>query len=258
MAFYESIGFEKRTDTLFGGGYRWIEVFPPEGTDRHRARAAAAGQGGGHSRPDRHHAETTDIDATHARVQGARGRCRRRGLQDGRPRPADVLVPGSHGPHPDGRGAELSACRLPRRPSSPSSSSATEPSCTRIATACSARCSTPTTRCRRRCCARGAVWTDCGTHTSARAWLYRIATNVCLTELGRRRKRVLPHDFGPPVRRTHRRAAGRRAIWLEPYADPATGSPTRGDAGGALRADEAIELAFVAAVQHLPRTSARS
>jgi catechol 2,3-dioxygenase-like lactoylglutathione lyase family enzyme len=32
VKFYESLGFEKRTDTPFGGGYRWIEVYPPEGT----------------------------------------------------------------------------------------------------------------------------------------------------------------------------------------------------------------------------------
>jgi hypothetical protein len=32
IAFYESLGFEKRTDQPFGGGYRWIEVYPPEGT----------------------------------------------------------------------------------------------------------------------------------------------------------------------------------------------------------------------------------
>jgi catechol 2,3-dioxygenase-like lactoylglutathione lyase family enzyme len=31
ITFYESIGFEKRTDEPFGGGYRWIEVYPPEG-----------------------------------------------------------------------------------------------------------------------------------------------------------------------------------------------------------------------------------
>jgi catechol 2,3-dioxygenase-like lactoylglutathione lyase family enzyme len=30
--FYEKLGFEKRTDTPFGGGYRWVEVYPPEGT----------------------------------------------------------------------------------------------------------------------------------------------------------------------------------------------------------------------------------
>jgi catechol 2,3-dioxygenase-like lactoylglutathione lyase family enzyme len=32
IEFYESLGFEKRTDTPFGGGYRWIEVYPPAGT----------------------------------------------------------------------------------------------------------------------------------------------------------------------------------------------------------------------------------
>jgi catechol 2,3-dioxygenase-like lactoylglutathione lyase family enzyme len=31
IEFYERLGFEKRTDTPFGGDYRWIEVYPPEG-----------------------------------------------------------------------------------------------------------------------------------------------------------------------------------------------------------------------------------
>jgi catechol 2,3-dioxygenase-like lactoylglutathione lyase family enzyme len=31
IEFYESLGFEKRTDTPFGGDYRWVEVYPPEG-----------------------------------------------------------------------------------------------------------------------------------------------------------------------------------------------------------------------------------
>jgi catechol 2,3-dioxygenase-like lactoylglutathione lyase family enzyme len=31
IEFYESIGFEKRTDMAFGGQYRWVEVYPPEG-----------------------------------------------------------------------------------------------------------------------------------------------------------------------------------------------------------------------------------
>ncbi len=31
IEFYESIGFEKRTDVPFGGSYRWVEVYPPEG-----------------------------------------------------------------------------------------------------------------------------------------------------------------------------------------------------------------------------------
>jgi catechol 2,3-dioxygenase-like lactoylglutathione lyase family enzyme len=29
IEFYEKLGFEKRTDTPFGGGYRWIEVYLP-------------------------------------------------------------------------------------------------------------------------------------------------------------------------------------------------------------------------------------
>ena len=33
IAFYvDALGFEKRTDTPFGNGYRWVEVYPPEGT----------------------------------------------------------------------------------------------------------------------------------------------------------------------------------------------------------------------------------
>jgi catechol 2,3-dioxygenase-like lactoylglutathione lyase family enzyme len=32
IVFYESLGFEKRTDTAFGNGYRWVEVYPPQGT----------------------------------------------------------------------------------------------------------------------------------------------------------------------------------------------------------------------------------
>jgi len=33
IEFYvDALGFEKRTDTPFGGGYRWVEVYPPSGT----------------------------------------------------------------------------------------------------------------------------------------------------------------------------------------------------------------------------------
>jgi len=32
IEFYESLGFDKRTDEPFGGGYRWVEVYLPEGT----------------------------------------------------------------------------------------------------------------------------------------------------------------------------------------------------------------------------------
>jgi catechol 2,3-dioxygenase-like lactoylglutathione lyase family enzyme len=32
IEFYESLGFEKRADTAFGNGYRWVEVYLPEST----------------------------------------------------------------------------------------------------------------------------------------------------------------------------------------------------------------------------------
>ncbi|MDQ6774848.1 MAG: VOC family protein [Actinomycetota bacterium] len=32
IEFYEALGFEKRTDVPMGGGYRWVEVYPPSGT----------------------------------------------------------------------------------------------------------------------------------------------------------------------------------------------------------------------------------
>jgi catechol 2,3-dioxygenase-like lactoylglutathione lyase family enzyme len=32
IEFYESLGFQKRVDTEFGGGYRWVEVYPPQGS----------------------------------------------------------------------------------------------------------------------------------------------------------------------------------------------------------------------------------
>jgi RNA polymerase sigma-70 factor (ECF subfamily) len=91
--------------------------------------------------------------------------------------------------------------------------------------------------------------------SSARTWLYRIATNVCLDAIDRRPKRVLPIDFGPPIPAgaadpTHARSPDG---WIEAYPDEALGvSDGAHSPASRYERREALELAFVAALQHLP------
>jgi catechol 2,3-dioxygenase-like lactoylglutathione lyase family enzyme len=68
VAFYESLGFEKRTDTEFGGGYRWIEVYPPSGET---GIALAPPPPGYPDEPMQTGITltTVDIDATHAQFK---------------------------------------------------------------------------------------------------------------------------------------------------------------------------------------------
>jgi RNA polymerase sigma-70 factor, ECF subfamily len=89
--------------------------------------------------------------------------------------------------------------------------------------------------------------------SSARSWLYRIATNVCLTEVERRRKRVLPQDFGPSATgSTPPGAPVTESIWLEPYPDQSIGlAGGRATPEASYEQHEGVELAFVAALQHL-------
>jgi len=88
---------------------------------------------------------------------------------------------------------------------------------------------------------------------SARSWLYAIATNVCLTELGRRRRRMLPSDYGPAAE-LHTPPGGpvAQSTWLEPYPDESIGILAGLAAPEAsYEQREGVELAFVAALQHL-------
>ena len=90
--------------------------------------------------------------------------------------------------------------------------------------------------------------------SSIRTWLHRVATNVCLDEIARRPKRVLPIDYGPPAAAgpaEPARLEGR--IWLEPYPDESI-QLTDDAIGPEARYEqrETLELAFVAALQHLP------
>ena len=92
--------------------------------------------------------------------------------------------------------------------------------------------------------------------SSVPTWLYRIATNVCLDAIAQRPRRALPVDRGP--------AAGPddelgdpivESVWIEPYADEPLGlqgEVAAPEAQYELR--EAVELAFIAALQHLPAT----
>jgi RNA polymerase sigma-70 factor, ECF subfamily len=89
--------------------------------------------------------------------------------------------------------------------------------------------------------------------SSLRSWLYRIATNTCLRAIERRPKRVLPIDYAPAAD-PHDGLADpvSEPIWLEPYPDANLG--LQGPAGPDARYEqrEAVELAFIAALQHLP------
>jgi RNA polymerase sigma-70 factor, ECF subfamily len=88
--------------------------------------------------------------------------------------------------------------------------------------------------------------------SSLRAWLYRIATNSCLRMIERRPRRVLPVDYGPPVDPHDELAEPLvESVWIEPYSDAAVGE---GFAAPDARYEqrESVELAFVAALQHLP------
>jgi RNA polymerase sigma-70 factor, ECF subfamily len=91
--------------------------------------------------------------------------------------------------------------------------------------------------------------------SSLRSWLHRIATNVCLDAIARRPKRGLPIDYRPATRLggdgPKRPLSG--ALWIEPYSEETLGSAD-GEAAPEARYErrEALELAFVATLQHLP------
>ncbi len=87
---------------------------------------------------------------------------------------------------------------------------------------------------------------------AARVWLYRIATNVCLTELERRRTGRCPRlRAGGRAGHAARRAGHRDDLAgaLPRRGDRPAGRPRAPEAS--YEQHEAVELAFVAALQHL-------
>lgn len=88
--------------------------------------------------------------------------------------------------------------------------------------------------------------------SSVRTWLYRIATNACLTALDGREKRPLPTGLGAPSINADAPLVEKGEVpWLEPMPDALVGADD-GDPADAATSRESIRLAFVAALQHLP------
>jgi RNA polymerase sigma-70 factor, ECF subfamily len=88
--------------------------------------------------------------------------------------------------------------------------------------------------------------------SSVRTWLYRIATNTCLTALESRQRRPLPSGLGGPSSDPGAELNERGEVpWLEPIPDDST------DPSNIAGSRESVRLAFVAALQHLsPRQRA--
>jgi RNA polymerase sigma-70 factor, ECF subfamily len=82
--------------------------------------------------------------------------------------------------------------------------------------------------------------------SSLKTWLYRIATNTCLTALEGRQRRPLPSGLGAPSSDPAGELVERREVpWLEPLPDQSS------DPSEIAGSREAVRLAFVAALQHL-------
>jgi RNA polymerase sigma-70 factor, ECF subfamily len=90
--------------------------------------------------------------------------------------------------------------------------------------------------------------------SSLRAWLYRIATNACLDLIARRPKRVLPLEYGPAGDLDGGpREPLAESAWVEPLPDDPRSLDTGREAPAArYEQREALELAFIVALQHLP------
>jgi RNA polymerase sigma-70 factor, ECF subfamily len=92
--------------------------------------------------------------------------------------------------------------------------------------------------------------------SALRSWLYTIATNACLTQIRRRPKRVLPVDYGAAAD-PHTRPGEPivESVWIEPYPDEILGVED-GFVTPEARYEqrEGVELAFIAALQHLAPT----
>ena len=87
--------------------------------------------------------------------------------------------------------------------------------------------------------------------SSVRTWLYRIATNACLTAIERRGRRPLPSGLGAPDRDAGAALmAAPDTPWLQPIPDALLGAAP-GDPAAVAVSRAGTRLAFVAALQYL-------
>jgi RNA polymerase sigma-70 factor (ECF subfamily) len=87
---------------------------------------------------------------------------------------------------------------------------------------------------------------------SLRTWLYRIATNACLTALEQRAHRAIPSDLAAaaPEGEWPLREPRHEVPWLEPIPDALLEAP--GDPAAIAASRGSVRLALIAALQHLP------
>ena len=87
--------------------------------------------------------------------------------------------------------------------------------------------------------------------SSVRTWLYRIATNVCLTAIERRGRRPLPSGLGGPSEDPDAPVAPAPEVpWLQPFPGPLLAGEHEDPAAVAV-SRAGIRLALVAALQYL-------
>lgn len=100
------------------------------------------------------------------------------------------------------------------------------------------------------------AWRSYGTfegRSSVRTWLYRIATNACLTALGHHSRRMLPSGLGgaEPDPDAFPESAGPDVSWLQPVPD-ALVSPDPADPAAIVAVREGLRLALIVSLQYLP------
>jgi len=87
--------------------------------------------------------------------------------------------------------------------------------------------------------------------SSIRVWLYRIATNVCLTALEHHSRRSLPSGLGGPRDDPERPLPPlTNHDWLQPLPDPQDDRDS--DPALIVESRDSVRLALIAAMQHLP------